>query len=631
MKRKFPIGAEVQRTGGVHFRVWAPRSRTAHIEFYSPDGKATGSSPLNAEPNGYFAAHISTARAGDRYKILLEHGAYADPASRFQPEGPHAPSLVIDPDQFTWTDHAWRGRPPRELVISEIHLGTFTQEGTWRAALAQLPELQRAGITALEIMPIAEFPGKFGWGYDGVDLFAPCHLYGTPDDARAFIDRAHALGLMVILDVVYNHLGPDGNYVGQFSPDYFSAKHKCEWGEAMNFDGKDAGPVREFFTTNARYWIEEFHFDGLRFDATQQIFDDSPTHIIAEIAETCRAAGGDRTLYLVAENESQHGRLVRPTAQGGFGLDAIWNDDFHHSAMVVASGHVEAYFSDYRGKPQEFISALKHGFLFQGQWYRWQQQRRGRPAFDLAAKNFVIFLQNHDQIANTLRGWRLHQVACPGHVRALTALTLLAPATPLLFQGQEFAASAPFLYFADHPPELRALVAKGRREFLRQFRSIATEESTALLPAPHDPNTFERCKLDFSEREKNAPVYQLHRDLLHLRRTEPALLDPDGFDGAVLGDEAFVLRYFSRSGEDRLLVVNLGTDLSYSPAPEPLLAPAENRGWRIAWSSEAPEYGGGGTPPLETTAGWLIPGRAAVLLRPDENSTVPNAKLAEKN
>lgn len=586
---------------------------------------------MAGEPGGYFSVLVPQAAAGSLYKIRLEQGPYPDPASRFQPQGPHGPSEVIAVDRFVWTDHAWRGRPPQELVIYEMHVGTFTPEGTWQAAQEQLAELARLGITALEVMPIAEFPGNFGWGYDGVDLFAPFHGYGRPDDLRAFVNRAHELGIMVILDVVYNHLGPDGNYVGQFSPDYFSTKHRCEWGEAINFDGNNSGPVREFFLANARYWIEEFHLDGLRLDATQQIFDDSEPHLLAEISRVTRAAAGDRSLYLIAENEPQQGRLVRPVREGGYGLDAIWNDDFHHAATVAASGRSEAYFSDYRGRPQEFISALKHGFLYQGQWYRWQKQRRGQPAFDLTAKNFVVFLQNHDQIANSLRGWRIHQIASPGHFRALTALTLLAPSTPLLFQGEEFAASAPFLYFADHPAELHARVADGRQKFLRQFRSIDRPESLALLSAPHDPETFKRCRLDFNERTKHAPMYRLHRDLLRVRRENPAIVDPDNFDGAVLEEHTFVLRYFSGAGDDRLLVINLGHDLLLSPAPEPMLAPPESRSWEIQWSSESPDYGGGGTPPLETTAGWQIPGRAAVLLRPSNRVPLPDAKLAEKD
>lgn len=626
------MGAEAQPGGGVHFRVWAPRSRSVAVELAGEnenDGRPQ-LVPLAAEPGGYFSGHVDAARIGSRYKFKLERGAFPDPASRFQPDGPLGASQVVE-NAFAWTDANWRGRRVEELVIYELHIGSFTREGTWRAASERLPELAQLGVTMLEVMPIADFAGNFGWGYDGVDLFAPTRLYGTPDDARAFVDRAHALGLAVILDVVYNHLGPEGNFLREFSTDYFSSKHAGEWGDPVNFDGEGAQPVREFFVSNARYWIEEFHFDGLRLDATQQIFDASPTHILAEIATAARAAAGGRTIFLVAENESQLGRLVRTREQGGYGLDALWNDDFHHAAMVAATGKAECYYLDYRGRAQEFISAAKYGFLFQGQWFGWQKQRRGRPAFDLTPRNFVSFLQNHDQVANSLRGLRLHQLTSPGRWRALTAALLLLPATPMLFQGQEFAASTPFLYFADHAGELRRCVANGRRDFMRQFRAIDLPESLALLPDPGDPATFARTKLDWAERAGNDAAWRLHADLLRLRREDPTLGARGRIDGAVLAEEAWVLRYFSATGDDRLLVVNLGAELYFRPAPEPLLAPCDEHGWRSLWSSESTVYGGGGTPPLETKANWIIPAQAAVLLAPAEKGELPDARLAEKN
>jgi maltooligosyltrehalose trehalohydrolase len=627
--RKFPIGAEVIGNTGVDFRVWAPRSRAAAIELYPETGGEPKSEPLESEGNGYFSGTL-VATHGARYRIRLDGGSFPDPASRFQPEGPHGPSQVIDP-QFPWTDAAWRGRPPRELVIYELHLGTFTSAGTWQSAAGQLAELARLGITLIEVMPIADFPGEFGWGYDGVDLFAPTRLYGTPDDVRAFVDRAHQHGIMVILDVVYNHVGPDGNFLREFSPDYFSTQYANEWGDPMNFDGENSGPVREFFVTNARYWIREFHFDGLRLDATQQIFDASPNHILAEMADAVRAEAGERNVFLVGENETQQAILVRSRASGGYGLDALWNDDFHHAAMVVATGRAEAYYSGYRGRAQEFVSAAKFGFLYQGSWCRWQQQRRGHPALDLGALNFVQFLQNHDQVANSLRGSRLVQETSPGRARALTALLLLSPQIPLLFQGQEFGASAPFLYFADHHAELRQQVAAGRRTFLEQFASIAARESVCLLADPGDEQTFRQCKLDLNEREKNSHWYHLHADLLRLRRNEPAVNAPVHLDGAVLGERAFVLRFFAADGADQILVVNFGSDLWLEPAPEPLMAPVENRGWRILWSSESPDYGGRGTSALETSANWIIPGESAVLLCPDEQRELPDAPLSQKN
>lgn len=628
--RKFPIGAEVSPEGATDFRVWAPRASQVSVELLARDGSLARAAALEPEGSGYFSSLVRDVPAGTRYRIRLEAGSFPDPASRFQPDGPHGPSEVVDP-RYRWTDGGWRGRSTSELVIYELHPGTFTREGTWRAAQAELPELARLGITMLEVMPIAEFPGEFGWGYDGVDFFAPTRLYGTPHELKAFVNRAHELGIAVILDVVYNHVGPDGNFLREFSPDYFSTRYENEWGEPLNFDGDNAAPVREFFVSNARYWVEEYHFDGLRLDATQQMFDASPVHVLTDIAQAARAAGKGRTIHLVAENECQHAQLVRPIEGGGYGLDLIWNDDFHHAAFVSATGKAEAYYREYRGVAQEFVSAIKHGFLFQGQWYQWQKQRRGRPALDLQAKHYVHFLQNHDQVANSLRGQRLHELTSPGRLRALTALLLLAPQVPMLFQGQEFAASAPFLYFADHRGELRDSVAEGRRKFLHQFSTIATPESAGLLADPDDRATFERSKLDLGERAKHADIYRLHVDLLRVRREDATIASPAKVDGAVLSEHAFVLRFFGAAGDDRILLVNLGRDLWYGPAPEPLLAPLEERGWKTLWSSDAPDYGGLGTPPLETTANWILPGEAAVLLGPHENRDLPTARLSEKN
>ncbi|MGE5092014.1 MAG: malto-oligosyltrehalose trehalohydrolase [Bacillota bacterium] len=613
-RRRLPIGAE-PTADGTSFRVWAPRR--ARVEVLDADsGRAA---PLAAEPGGWFSALVPGVRAGTRYRYRLDGGdAFPDPASRFQPEGPHGPSEVIDPAPFAWTDRNWTGLALEGQVLYELHVGAFTTEGSWAAAARELPELAAAGITTVEMMPVADFPGRFGWGYDGVNLFAPTHLYGRPDDLRAFVDAAHAVGLAVILDVVYNHFGPDGNYLREFSEHFFSDRHTTDWGEAINFDGPDAGPVRDFYLANARYWIEEFHFDGLRLDATQDIRDDSDEHILAAVTRTARAAAPGRNLLLIAENEPQDARLARPVERGGYGLDALWDDDFHHSAVVALLGRDEAYYSDYCGEPQEFVSSVKWGFLYQGQWYSWQKARRGQGALDLRPAQFVRFIQNHDQVANSARGERLHQLAAPGRWRAMTALLLLAPGTPMLFMGQEFSASSPFPYFADHDGDLGGLVRRGRLQFLSQFPSLALPEMQAQVPDPSSPDTFRAARLDLRERETHAGAYQLHRDLLALRRSEAALRAqrPRGVDGAVLGESAFVLRFFADADEDRLLIVNLGRTLHLSPAPEPLLAPLGRSGWQIRWSSEDPRYGGGGTPELETADNWRIPAEAAVLLAP---------------
>src|SRR3954469_13973463 len=609
--RRLPVGAELQPEGGAHFRLWAPRCREIAVEI-------EGRQPVSLEPegNGYFSALVSDAGLGTRYRFRLDGNAEGlpDPASRFQPEGPQGSSEIVDPTEFAWTDGEWRGRPRGEIVLYELHIGTFTPEGNWAAAARQLPALAELGITCVEVMPVAEFPGRFGWGYDGVDLFAPTRLYGRPDDFRRFVDRAHALGLAVILDVVYNHLGPDGNYLKRLSDSYFTDRYKNEWGEAVNFDGPDSRPVREFFNANAGYWIEEFHLDGLRLDATQQIFDSSKDHILAAIMRRVREAAGDRQTFVVGENEPQHARLMRPPERGSYGLDALVNDDFHHSAIVALTGRDEAYYTDYCGRPQEFVSAARHGFLYQGQYYCWQQKRRGTPALDLPAESFVVFLENHDQIANSGAGRRLHQLTSPGRYRAMAAYTLLMPGLPMLFQGQEFGSTKPFVYFADHRPELADAVREARSEFPRQFPGLPRPEMQDRLADPADPESFQGSVLDWSERESHTEILGLHRDLLALRRDDPVLGNrPVRIDGAVIGEGAWVLRYFGE-GEDRLLLVNLGQNLTLSPEPEPMLAPLEDGAWRILWSSEAPDYGGGGTPALYWEGNLHIPGESALVL-----------------
>ena len=618
-RRRFPIGAEL-RSGQAHLRVWAPRCRQVAVVF---DSLARPEIALSPEGNGYFSGLATGLGDGGRYRFRLDDQdkLYPDPASRFQPEGPSGPSEVIEPRAFKWNDRDWRGVSPRGQVIYELHVGTFTVEGTYAAAAERLESLSQLGVTLIELMPLSDAPGRFGWGYDGVNLWAPNHLYGRPDDLRRFVAAAHAVGIGVILDVVYNHIGPNENYLGCFSSDYFTDRYKNEWGDAINFDGNNATPSREFFIENAGYWIEEFHLDGLRLDATQQIFDASDDHVLTAIGRRVRAAAQGRGTYVVSENEPQETRLVRAPDETadkkGFGLDALWNDDFHHTALVALTGHNEAYFTDYRGGPQELLSALRWGFLYQGQHYKWQKQRRGTPALDLTAERFVLYLENHDQVANSGLGARLSTLTAPGKLRAMTALLLLAPGTPMLFQGQEFGSTRPFVYFADHDDELARAVAKGRRQFLSQFPSLADPEVQRRIPDPAAPETFAACKLDWSERERHGQLWELHRDLLRLRREDPAFAAQDSTRllTAVLGAEAMLLRYRCAAG-DRLLLVNLGTDLHLDVAPEPLLAPPLGAEWRTLWSSEAPRYGGRGTVAVETDDGFHLPGHSAVVLAP---------------
>lgn len=611
--RRFPIGAELTEQG-TSFRVWAPRRRAVTVV-----GESGGSSfeqPLEREREGYFSGVVAQAKAGATYQFRLEKESnlVPDPASRYQPEGPHGRSMVVDPGAFRWSDAVWKGVGRVGQVIYEMHVGTFTREGTWAAASEKLSHLAETGITLVEVMPLADFAGSFGWGYDGVDLFAPTRLYGTPDDFRRFVDRAHQLGVGVILDVVYNHVGPDGNYLRLFSEDYFSNKYETDWGEAINYDGENSAPVREFVVTNARYWIEEFHLDGLRLDATQNVYDDGESHILKEVTSAAREAAGSRSVYIVAENEPQETHHVISPEQGGFGMDAQWNDDLHHSLQVALTGRSEAYYTDYRGTPQEFISAAKRGYLYQGQWYKWQNKRRGTPALKLPASCFVAYIENHDQVANSGTGQRMVEISSPGIYRALTALTLLSPSTPMLFQGQEFGATSPFYYFADHHPELAKLVDEGRRKFLSQFPSLATPEMQAQIPRPHDRSTFEKSKLDWSEKERHPQAVAFFKDLLALRRTDPVFSDHSReVDGAILHEKAFLLRYFAADGFDRMIVVNLGTDAEISPIPEPLFAEPAGCEWELIWSSEDPKYGGLGTPTTVVENQCHLPAHSALV------------------
>jgi maltooligosyltrehalose trehalohydrolase len=630
LPRRLPIGAEPLSTDSTHLRIWAPAA--SGLTIVSGDREVARLEPETENPD-YFSG-IAPLGPGERYAFRIDgrDGRYPDPASRFQPEGPHGPSEIVDPSAFEWTDQEWPGVVLQNQIIYELHVGTFTADGSWRAASHELTHLADLGISVIEVMPVAEFEGRFGWGYDGVDLFAPSHLYGPPDELRRFIDRAHAFGIGVILDVVYNHLGPSGNYLKVFAPGYFSTRYKNEWGEAINFDD-DADAVREFFIANAGYWIDEFHFDGLRLDATQQIFDASSENVMTALAARVRERAGARSTILVAENEHQDARLVRSASAGGYGLDALWNDDFHHSAMVALTGRREAYYSDTRGEPQELISAAKYGYLYQGQHYEWQKDRRGTPALDLDPARFVTFLQNHDQIANSARGLRGHQLTSPGRWRAATAMLLLMPGTPMLFQGQEFSASSPFLYFADFSDELNAAVRKGRVEFLAQFPSLAGYLAEASTDDPASAATFERCKLNFGERATHAAEYALHRDLIALRRQRAAFRAQKrgGVDGAVLGPRAFVLRFFTDDyADDRLLIVNLGPDLRQDSFAEPLIAPPAGKEWVVEWSSEDPRYGGGGVARLSSKGRWCLPGECALVLAPGDPTARAWKKRATK-
>ncbi len=608
------LGANFLGDGRTSFRVWAPDRREVEVSLEGTPGSHFF--PLSRDEQGYFSG-IHPVDVGQRYKFRLDRGdRLPDPCSRFQPEGPHGPSEVVDPSRFRWSDSQWPGVELRGQIIYELHVGAFTPEGTYAALARQLPYLKDLGATLIEVMPLNTFPGRFNWGYDGVGLFAPCAVYGSPEDLRRLVDEAHRAGLGIILDVVYNHLGPDGNYLGQFSRSYFSDRHPKEWGEPPNLDGSNAGPVRDFFVQNACYWLSEFHFDGLRLDATHSLFDESKPHIAAEIARHARAAVGSKKILLIAENEAQDEACVRPAQLGGQGMDAIWIDDFHHVAHVAVTGQAEAYQSDYFGSAEELLSCARRNSIFQGQWYSWKKKGRGSPLLRVAAEQVVFFLQNHDQIASQLKGTRLHEVAGQARARALTAYFLLLPQTPLLFMGEEFFASTPFLYFTDHHADLQRAVQKGREEFLSQFPSIRHAiESEGFHPLAGE-EAFRASRLKLEEREKHAPALALHRELLRLRREDPVFSAQDmrAIDGEIFSSEALVLRFFGCRGGDRLLFLNLGTELVLNRCPYPLLAPTRGGGWRPLISSEEARFGGLGASYPEGEGPWIIPAGCAFVL-----------------
>ncbi len=620
IERRLPIGAELLANEAIHFRVWAPKPRHVELVLATDPSRLTESQhhPMEPEGDGYFSLTSREAKVGMLYGYRLDNQQriLCDPASRFQPEGPAGLSQIVDARSFPWSDHEWTGLRPLGQVIYEMHVGTFTPEGTFAAAAKELPELARIGITMIEVMPVAEFPGRFGWGYDGVLMFAPTRLYGQPDDFRRFVDQAHEVGMGVILDVVYNHFGSVENNLVEFADNFKSHSYKNEWGDPINFDGENSQAVREFFEANARYWIEEFHLDGFRFDATQQIFDRSSEHILVAINRAAKKAADNRHLYLIAENEPQDVRLIKPIEHGGYGLDTLANDDFHHAAHVRLTGANPAYYSDFLGTVEELSAVVKRGFIYQGQRSTWQDKPRGTPTIGLPATSFVSFLENHDQVANTATGKRINQLTSPGRYRAMATLWLLMPQTPMFFQGQEFGASNPFLYFADFAGEKGKAVAQGRAKFLSQFPALATKEYQLMLPNPADPEIFQRCKLNFEEREAHRHIYDLHIDLLKLRQEDPIfrLQCSDRLDTAILSTDCLAVRYFGAAGQDRLLLVNFGEDLTLSPIAEPLLAPPRDSQWTMLWNSNLSQYGGPGVAPMEIKKGWFISGETGVVL-----------------
>jgi maltooligosyltrehalose trehalohydrolase len=518
--------------------------------------------------------------------------------------------MVIDPSAFAWNDLNWAGLDPARQVVYELHVGTFTEAGTYEAAAVHLESLCELGVTCIEMMPVNEFVGRFGWGYDGVNWFAPFHHYGEPDALRAFINRAHELGLGVILDVVYNHFGNNGNFLPRFGAQYLTEEVTNPWGGTPNYG---CHAMRRMAIDNAAYWIREFHFDGLRLDAIQSIHDsDSPALLTAMVREA-RAAAGARRIVISAEDYWQRTSLLTSPSAGGAAIDHLWNEDFHHSCRVALTGNHYGFFKSYRGTAQELLSSLRRGFLFQGQYDDWCKTERGSPVTDEALTSFVVFTQNHDAVANTLNGRRLQTLVSPGKYRAITAALLLGPQTPLIFMGQEFNSSAPFPYFADYPAETRQLW-EGRKQEAGQFTQFQDPAALAQIANPCSIETARAATLNHSERERNLETYRLFVDLIALRKRFFASPERTDVDGALLTYEAFVLRWFDEDGKDRLLLLNFGPQIELRAWPEPLLAPPRQHRWHTVWSSESPRYGGMGAVDAWQPVGWQLAAAAAQLL-----------------
>jgi maltooligosyltrehalose trehalohydrolase len=589
LRRKW--GAQV--TGnGVEYATWAPDHADLAVEIHPIGGSPSRSIQLIRDTDGFHHATDPHGLPGDRYRFRIGDRLLPDPASRAQAGSVHEDSQVVDPRAYAWRDHPWSRPSFRDLVIYELHIGTFTPEGTFRAAIEKLPHLAALGINAIEIMPVADFPGNRSWGYDGVLLYAPARAYGSPDDLRALVDAAHQQRIAVILDVVFNHFGPDGNYLAQFSRHFFTERHHTPWGAAFNFDGTHSAPVRDFFVSNVIDWMGDFHIDGFRLDATHEIADDSPRHILAEITDAIHARGG----YAIAEDARNDQRLVLPTTEGGLGFDAVWADDFHHIARVSQTRESEGYFRHYRGALDELIDTLQHGWHYRGQPSP-AGRVRGTPCRHLEPSRFLHCIANHDQVGNQAFGERLNDRITPEAYRALSVLLCLTPYTPMLFMGQEWAASTPFLFFTDHHAELGAKITEGRRKEFSAFAAFRDPGSWEKIPDPQAMDTFIASKLNWPE-ARNATgvsVMALYQKCLALRRQIPAFRPPsrDTWRVERAGTGVATIE-FSSASERYLLIFDLTggneADLTGNQGSSKIGAP-----WKAVLSSNDPSFGGAGS------------------------------------
>ena len=621
MKRRhnMPFGAECRDDGSIRYRLWAPAAHSVHLEVIQ--GKRSLRMPLHAQEAGWYELVTDAVHPGAKYIFQIDEGQKVpDPASRFQGKDVHAPSEVIDPTAFDWKDLSWKGRPWEEAVVYELHVGTFTPAGTFAAVRERLDYLADLGVTALELMPVADFAGKRNWGYDGVYPFAPDSSYGRPEDLKELVQNAHSRGLMILLDVVYNHFGPEGNYLGCYAPQFFTERHHTPWGNGINFDGEHSRPVREFFIHNALYWLNEFNFDGLRFDAVHAIADDSKPDILTELADTVRKSIGPdrRHIHLILENDRNQSRYLerRKKVASDTGKQrcepktytAQWNDDIHHALHVLLTGEKDGYYSDYSQSPiVQLGRCLTEGFAYQGEASGHRNgAARGEVTAGLSTTAFVSFLQNHDQIGNRAFGDRITKIADLRAVRAAMAILLLAPSPPMLFMGEEFGANSPFLFFCDFEKDLAAAVTNGRRNEFTHFAAFNNPADRERIPDPNALSTFEASRLDWDsiKQRSHQALLNFYRELLKLRRETivPLLARSCSPQSSyeLHGDHGLSANWRFEDGSKLRLLANLGSQASvgYSPsAVTPLYVSEEGiaqflqqgtlPAWSVAWYLES--------------------------------------------
>jgi maltooligosyltrehalose trehalohydrolase len=607
-----PFGAQITDDGSVRFRLWAPQAK--QVDLVLNDGRGiTQMLPMTGSADGWYELVTDKARAGSLYRYRIDGKTEVpDPASRRNPNDVHGPSEVVDPTEFDWDDDGWHSRPWHEAVIYELHVGTFTPEGTFAGVESRLDHLVELGVTVIELMPIADFPGSRGWGYDGVLPYSPEAAYGTPNELKSLIAAAHRRGLAVMLDVVYNHFGPEGNYLGLYAPQFFTERHHTPWGAAINFDGQDSRAVRDFFIHNTLYWLEEYHFDGLRFDAVHAIIDDSKKHILTEIAEVARErAGSGRHIYLVLENGANEARFLGLPGQVNK-YDAQWNDDVHHCLHTILTGETDGYYEDFATTPHaKLCRSLAEGFVYQGEYSQHGKKSRGERSSHLPPTAFVIFLQNHDQIGNRVFGERIGQIVKNAEaLRAATAILLLAPSPPMLFMGEEWNAPEPFPYFCDFEPELAAKVREGRKKEFQHFERFRNPESPDSIPDPTSAATLKSACLDWSR--INVAPYEDWLDfygrLLAIRARDIVPIIPEIRFGACVklaASGAFAVDWALSEGSTLHLIANLADErapivgrtagrLIYATHPNIRATVTRNElaPWSVTWLLERGVIGG---------------------------------------